>query len=80
MSDSTPTARRRVISDADAIRYSSSAVFPIPASPRSTKDLLSLRRTSANNPSSKPRSSALPSKELRRPNAAPRPSISPHRS
>ncbi len=44
MSDWTPTARTTVASGADAIRYSNSAVFPIPASPRSTSDRLSPRR------------------------------------
>src|SRR3954453_758494 len=47
MSDCTPTARTTVRSDADAIRYSNSAVFPIPASPFSTSDRLSPRRTAA---------------------------------
>ena len=44
MSDSTPTARTTLRSDADATRYSNSAVFPIPASPRSITDRLSPRR------------------------------------
>src|SRR4051794_16739810 len=47
MSDCTPTARTMFRSDADAIRYSNSAVFPIPASPFSTSDRLSPRLTAA---------------------------------
>ena len=45
-----PTARTTVTSDADSTRYSSSAVLPIPASPRSTSDRLSPRRIAATQP------------------------------
>jgi hypothetical protein len=62
ISDSTPTARSTVRSDAAATRCSSSAVLPIPASPRRTKDRLRPRRMSASKPSNRPRSSARPSR------------------
>ncbi len=65
ISDSTPAARTTVRSDADSIRYLSSAVLPIPASPRRTSDRLSPRRTSSINPSSAPHSSARPSRLMR---------------
>ena len=52
ISDSTPTARTTVRSDADSTRYSSSAVFPIPASPRRTSDRLSPWRIASTNSSS----------------------------
>ena len=76
----TPTARRTVTSEADSIRLCNSTVFPIPASPRSTRAWLSPRRTSASNPSSRPHSFARPRRGARRPGAAKRVSISPHRS
>src|SRR5215217_4700299 len=66
MSDWTPTARTMVASGADAIRYSSSAVFPIPASPRSTSDWLSPRRIVATNSSSSAHSLPRP-RRLARP-------------
>ena len=57
-----PTARTTVRSDADSIRYSSSAVFPIPASPRRTSERLSPCRIAPTNPSTTghPRTSADP--------------------
>ena len=64
MSDCTPTARTTVTSDADAIRYSSSAVFPIPASPRSTSDRLSPRRIAETKSSSSAHSLARPRRYL----------------
>ena len=68
----SPTPRRRPVrrcsSDADSIRYSSSAVLPIPASPRTrTSDRLSPGRMSATKPSSIAHSLARP----RRPYAGP---------
>src|SRR3954468_5997262 len=60
MSDCTPTARTTVRSDADAIRYSNSAVFPIPASPFSTSDRLSPRQTAATKSSSSAHSLVRP--------------------
>src|SRR5205814_1443619 len=60
MSDWTPTARTTVASGADAIRYSNSAVFPIPASPRSTSDRLSPRRIAETRSSSSAHSLARP--------------------
>src|SRR3954462_155214 len=60
MSDWTPTARTTVASGADAIRYSNSAVFPIPASPRSTSDRLSPPRIPETRSSSSPHSLARP--------------------
>ena len=46
ISDSTPAARATGQPDADSTRYSSSAVLPMPASPRRTSDRLSPRRMS----------------------------------
>src|SRR4051794_10212594 len=60
MSDWTPTARTTVASGADAIRYSNSAVFPIPASPRSTSDRLSPRPIAETRSSSSAHSLARP--------------------
>src|SRR3954452_22482945 len=65
MSDWTPTARTTVASGADAIRYSSSAVFPIPASPRRTSDRLSPRRIAATRSSSSAHSLARPRRYVR---------------
>jgi hypothetical protein len=67
ISDSTPTARTTIRSGAAAIRYSNSAVFPIPASPRSTRDRLSPPRISRISPSSSAHSLARPSRSIQRP-------------
>ena len=60
ISDSTPTARATVRSGAAPIRWSSSAVLPIPASPCRTSDRLTPRRTSATSASSCAHSPARP--------------------
>src|SRR3954452_21214192 len=65
MSDWTPTARTTVASGADAIRYSNSAVFPIPASPRSTSDRLSPRRIAETRSSSCAHSAPRPRRSVR---------------
>src|SRR5215203_4224486 len=75
MSDWTPTARTMVASGADAIRYSSSAVFPIPASPRSTSDWLSPRRIAATNSSSSAHSLPRPRRPARPAGSRERPPI-----
>ena len=62
-----PLPATTATSDADSTRCCSSAVFPIPASPRSTKDRLSPRRTSSINPSRRAHSSARPSSLMHRP-------------
>src|SRR5215208_5780810 len=75
MSDSTPTARTTVRSDADAIRYSSSAVLPIPASPRNTSDRLSPRRIAETNSPSRAHSLARPRRPAGPASSRERPSI-----
>ena len=57
-----PPPVRPLRSDADATRYSNSAVFPIPASPRSTSDRLSPRRIAETKSSSNAHSLVRPRK------------------
>src|SRR3954453_11252193 len=59
-SDSTPTARSTRMSTADAIAYSTSAVFPIPASPRTTSTPLRPLRAASSSPPSTAHSSRRP--------------------
>ena len=70
-----PPPGRRSASGADAIRYSNSAVFPIPASPRSTSDRLSPRRIAETRSSSSAHSLARPRRPAGPPGPRERPSI-----
>jgi hypothetical protein len=62
ISDSTPTARKTIMPDADWIACSIKAVFPTPASPRRTSTPLCPARASSSNArsSSRPRSISPP--------------------
>ncbi len=79
ISDSTPTQRATVKPTARSVRYRSSAVLPIPGSPRTTKTALRPPRTRSNSPSSVAHSRCRPHNDVNGPPSRWRSPTSNHR-